>query len=269
MHTCCSDGTFTPYQIVKLAEENHLDAISITDHDTIAGINPAQEIAKNDRLKVIPGIELSTKSTLRMHILGYFININDKSLTDLLDKLARAKKSLLAKTIKRIRETDSTFSPKNIVDAGKYCSATRIKYMLSKEHPAHKRGEFYDSFLEISRAWHEYLLTPEECISIIHRAQGLAVLAHPILLGLTEQKLENVIKDLRNCGLDGIEIKHPEQNVSYQARISKIVTKYGLFETGGSDIHGTGLTSGKYNAKEFAFMISKNNAIYKRIMEIR
>ena len=90
-HTTCSDGTFTPEQLVALANENGLKALAITDHDTVDAIDPALEAAAAKKLQLIPGVELSIAADLpdngHLHLLGLLIDHQNKQLTDKLDFL--------------------------------------------------------------------------------------------------------------------------------------------------------------------------------------
>lgn len=73
VHTIASDGDFTPSEIIRYAKEVEVDLIAITDHNTTMGIDEAIEEAKKYHIKVIPGIELSTKYKGKsIHLLGYF-----------------------------------------------------------------------------------------------------------------------------------------------------------------------------------------------------
>ena len=89
IHSNYSDGTMTPENIIKLAIENGLKSISITDHDSIS----SQYVAKKyDNINVIPGIELSTEyEDLELHILGYFIDINNQNLMKTVEKLNQSR----------------------------------------------------------------------------------------------------------------------------------------------------------------------------------
>ena len=73
IHSTCSDGGLTPSEIVKLAKRKEVDIISITDHNNTDGIDEAIEEGKSQGIRVIPGVELSTRyNKCRVHVLGYF-----------------------------------------------------------------------------------------------------------------------------------------------------------------------------------------------------
>src|SRR4051812_32633807 len=89
LHTTHSDGLYTASQVVELAVRAGLCAIAITDHDTLAGIAPAREAAKNTGLEVIAGVEISTEHEGReLHLLGYFVSTEDAALVEALGRLS-------------------------------------------------------------------------------------------------------------------------------------------------------------------------------------
>src|SRR5579884_480640 len=88
VHTTHSDGTYTPAQVVELARRGGLAAVAITDHDTVAGVGPAQEAAVGSGVEVVPGVEISAEHRGReLHLLGYFIRLDDAPLLAALDRL--------------------------------------------------------------------------------------------------------------------------------------------------------------------------------------
>ena len=86
LHTLFSDGTYTPKQLVSEAERLELDAISVTDHDTVDGIEPTKEFAQIKNIEVLEGLELTAECDgLEIHFLGYLIDYKHKELTEKLD----------------------------------------------------------------------------------------------------------------------------------------------------------------------------------------
>ena len=73
IHSTCSGGGLSPTEIVRLAKQKNVDIISITDHNNTDGIDEAIEEGKRNNIRVIPGVELSTRyNDCKVHILGYF-----------------------------------------------------------------------------------------------------------------------------------------------------------------------------------------------------
>src|SRR5437868_11613901 len=81
LHTTCSDGTYTPAQVVELASRCGLSALAITDHDTMAGVPAAQAAAAAAGITLVPGVEISTEFQGReLHVLAYFVRLDDAGL---------------------------------------------------------------------------------------------------------------------------------------------------------------------------------------------
>lgn len=93
IHTTCSDGTFSPKEIIDIAIQNGVDAISITDHDSIKSYTSELfEYAKNREITLIPGVEMSTRYYgIGIHVLGYNFDINNKELLNCLSLLQNAR----------------------------------------------------------------------------------------------------------------------------------------------------------------------------------
>lgn len=73
IHSTFSDGGLTPTEVIKLAKRKEVDIISITDHNNTDGIDEAIDEGKRQGIRVIPGVELSTRyEKCRVHVLGYF-----------------------------------------------------------------------------------------------------------------------------------------------------------------------------------------------------
>lgn len=79
-HTTASDGQYRPDEIIQMAVNLELEAIAITDHDTVDGIAEAREAARTLGVNFIPGIEISTQMEEEIHVLGYFIDENNEQL---------------------------------------------------------------------------------------------------------------------------------------------------------------------------------------------
>src|SRR5437899_8855667 len=90
VHTTYSDGSYTPAQVVELARRSGLAAVAITDHDTLAGIRPAQAAAEGQGVEIVTGVEITAEYRNReIHILGYFVQIDDRALANALERLRK------------------------------------------------------------------------------------------------------------------------------------------------------------------------------------
>src|SRR5262245_53274804 len=93
VHTRHSDGAYTPAQVVELARRCGLSAVAVTDHDTLAGVPFAQAAAAGSAVEVVPGVEISCEHRGReLHLLGYFVRLDDPDLNAALEHLRRGRR---------------------------------------------------------------------------------------------------------------------------------------------------------------------------------
>lgn len=239
VHTTHSDGIFTPEEVVDLAYNKGLNAIAITDHDTISGIEPAIiRSQKYKNLYVIPGIEFScTYLNEEVHLLGYFI---DYRLSDIINVTKVLKEERYLRGVKIISKLNDIGINISVDEVKKNIKGSLIgrphigrtliekKYVSSVEEAFNKYlGKNKPAYVE------RFKLEISETINLIHKANGLAVLAHP---GLIKEK--NIINDLIAKGIDGIEVIHSKHSHKDVLDNIDLADAYGLFKTGGSDFHG-------------------------------
>lgn len=262
IHTTASDGCLTAQEVLAASERLGLRMIAITDHDTVdAHVALQKQPYTKGLTTVIPGIEFSTDVLhSEVHILGYHIDIKhdelNTNLTHIMnDRINRARKivdklSHLGYPIsfQRVREiagdAQSIGRPhiaKALVEQGFFSSVGQVFHSLLK-----KNGPAY---------FPHYKLTPLEVSGLIHRAGGLAVLAHPGLIGD-----DSLARHILTLGLDGIEAIHPAHSTKQIGYYHKMAISQGLLVTGGSDFHGV---SGRFPEKlgEFTIPIILANKI--------
>jgi len=244
IHTTASDGTMSPTAVVRYAKEKGLRAIAITDHDTVEGIAEGLREGGKLGLEVIPGVELSVdfpKGT--MHLLGYYI---DHTCAELLDKLtivqgARAERNL--KMIEKLRGLGIEIELSEVKEAPEHGQIGRPHFayaLVQKGHAQNIQDAFERYLRKGGPAYAEkFKFSPEKAMSVVHKAGGITVLAHPFTLNQPQQKdLEDVIVELKAQGLDGIETYYPEHSEGQTKLYRSLAQKHGLVLTGGSDFHG-------------------------------
>lgn len=244
LHTTASDGTLTPRQMVQAAKEVGLSVIAITDHDTVSGLAEALEAGQELDIEVIPGIELSTiDSKQEVHILGYYIDTSCQNLLDVLSQMIHARDTRAVRMIEKLNELGVSITLDRVREISgnefmgrPHIARAMIEAGYIKEHAEAFTTEYIGSG---GRAYVErYKITPEQAISLIHEAGGVAVLAHPGCLGDGGVLGEEDIVRYVGFGLDGVEVyyaKHSPEQVEYYKRLA---LTYGLMMTGGSDFHG-------------------------------
>lgn len=239
IHSNYSDGLKTPEEIIDIAMKKNIKYISITDHDSIA----SQYIVNKeyDGINIIPGIELSTEyQDMELHILGYFIDIKNSELNEMVDKLNFQR-------IKRVEEILFNLKNNNI-DLVIEDLAIDMDCTVGRSHVANamvKKGYFEDyksafrNFLVKGKPGYVkgFRLNYKECLEVINSAGGVAILAHP---GQIYRKIEveNIVKELKCFGLKGVEVYHPSHSQSDINKFFNISKKHKLYITGGSDYHG-------------------------------
>ncbi|MBM7558074.1 PHP domain-containing protein [Halanaerobacter jeridensis] len=239
LHTTASDGSFTPEELVAEAEEKDLAVIAVTDHDTVAGVEPALEAAENREIKVIPGIEFTTYvDGQRVDILGYNLDYNNSDLLNIIDKLQNARQIRAQKILDKLAQFDINLNFDKLQELAGETGIGRphIARLMVQEGYVNNMQQAFDDYLEDGGPAYvpKYKLAPQEAVELITGAEGKAVLAHP---GEIEDR--ELVKELiQRAGLNGIEAyysKHTKEQTQYYLDLAE---ENDLFVTGGSDCHG-------------------------------
>ena len=244
LHTTASDGVMSPSEIVRYAKAKGLQAISITDHDTIGGLE--EGLAEGERIgfEVIPGIEISAEhSPGSMHLLGYFFNIHDPTLNERLKYLQRAREERNPKMVEKLNElgVDITYEEVLRASGGGQVGRPHFAQVLIEKRYVRNFQEAFERYLKKGAPAYvdKFRFTPRDAIHFITEARGVAVLGHPNTLGLNGYiELENLILNLLKEGLKGIEAHYPEHSSSEVAQFKALAERHGLILTGGTDYHG-------------------------------
>lgn len=244
VHSNCSDGTYTPEELVAYALEKGLKAFALTDHDTTAGIARAQRAASGTGLELIPGIELSTEYKGKdIHILGLGIDPENAYFQDQLLRFQNARNLRNEKMIEKLREhgIDITLEQMRACFPDSVWTRAHFARYLFDHGYVKEMWDAFDLYLGdhapcfIPRE----KVTPFQAVQLIHEGGGYAVLAHPLLYRLGEEPLNLLVKTLTGCGLDGIEAIYSTNRFSDEADMRQFARRYGLAITGGSDFHGS------------------------------
>lgn len=243
IHSTFSDGRLTPTEIFKTAQDRSLTAISLTDHDTTAGIPEILSCQKaTDNIQILPGIELSTFHSLAsLHILGYGINHNDAELQINLAKIQQARESRNLAILVRLNDLGFDLSLSEINPGTKgQTGRPHIANLLVRKGIVQSENEAFIRFLKKDAAAYvaREELPVKKAIEIIQQAGGLAVLAHPASSDPTCVFIAELVKALKPVGLRGIEVFHPMHNKKHIRYYTKLCNELNLIPTGGSDFHG-------------------------------
>jgi 3',5'-nucleoside bisphosphate phosphatase len=245
IHSTASDGHYSPAEIVRKAVSSGLTVIALTDHDTVDGLLPALETAREfPDLTVIPAVELSTDtSSGEVHVLGYFIDYTNQEFKDNLTRMRNSRAIRAEKIVVKLKELGCNIEMKQIKEIagnGALGRAHIARALLEKGYIS----SFKEAFTKyIGHDCPAYVgrekLTPAEAVQLVLKANGLPVLAHPF----TSLNPEAVVKELKTVGLVGMEIYYAGYLPTETNLLLNIAQKYDLIPTGGTDYHGIDTTS--------------------------
>jgi len=234
IHTTYSDGEYSVDEILEYLKGN-IDYFCITDHDCLNGSIEAFNKAKEYGLKSLVGVEISTYlGKESVHVLGYFKDDNGiEELKDFLEKirLSRVERAIKMKdllfehfgfvldieeVLKKNSITRGTIARQIIKQTDKYPIDYIFKNMIGSKSPA---------YVPVTK------IEPKEAINIIHKCNGVAILAHPVKLKRTDFKV------YYDMGIDGYEAIYPT-NTEEETQIFKdFCNEKGLVYTAGTDFH--------------------------------
>jgi len=244
LHTTASDGVMSPSEIVRYAKTKGLQAIAITDHDTIEGLEEGLSEGERIGFEVIPGIEISAvHSPGSMHLLGFFLDIYHPLLNERLGYLQKARAERNPKIAEKLSRLgiDLTYEEVLKVSGGGQVGRPHFAQVLLGKRYVRSFQEAFDRFLKKGAPAYvdKFRFTAKEALHFINEAKGIAVLAHPNTLGMNGySELENLLVQLVEEGLKGIEVYYPEHSASEVAQYKILAERYGLLLTGGTDYHG-------------------------------
>ncbi len=242
IHTNHSDGTFSVEEVFKKAKEENISALSITDHDTISALSSAKEISKKYNIEFVPGIEFSCiHGNYNLHILGYYFDFEDKDFVSKLQNIAESRIKRNKLIVEKLKNYNIHIDYNELEKSSKgtLTRANIAKQMVDRGYSFSIKDAFskyldYDAPCYVKRE----KIHADYIIDMIHKAGGVAFLAHVNQIKTGKINLENLISELSKLGLDGIEALYPEYSDKTLTFCNDICDKYSLLKSGGSDFHG-------------------------------
>jgi len=245
-HTTCSDGTDSPRELVNKAIAKGLEVLGISDHDTTSGWDEATQTLRGT-LKLALGAEISclTNDGISVHMLGMLFDPLHEEMQQVLEETRDGRLPRMRKMIEKMRSEGLDISIEDVVSAmpeGATMGRPHLADALVAKKIVKSRDEAFvellhnDSRFYVSHA----APTPVEAISLIRRAGGVAVIAHPFASHRGEILKAEDFSELVAVGLNGIEVDHRDQNPDERAMLRMIARELNLVVTGSSDYHGTG-----------------------------
>jgi 3',5'-nucleoside bisphosphate phosphatase len=239
VHSTASDGARAPADVVQEAKRVGLAAIALTDHDTVAGIAEASAAGAALGIRVVAGVELSAvEGDAETHILGLHLS-DTHDLEARLVGLRDMRRTRAERIVQRLNELGVRIALPAVLDqsAGGAIGRPHIARAMIAEGWAVDFRDAFDRYLGNGKPAFvpKDKLPVSDAIQLIHRAGGLAVLAHPASSG-TRERVEAFVA----LGIDGLEVRHPSHTPDDAARLAALVDYFGLVPSGGSDWHGSG-----------------------------
>jgi len=241
VHTTASDGALAPSTLVERAAAAGISILSVTDHDTVAGLDEAGAAAARLGVRLVTGIEITAvEDSSDVHLLGYFFAAGDAALAAFLDLQRRDRVRRVAAIVERLAALGCAVDREPLLAAaaaghGRSVGRPHIADALVAAGHARDRTDAFDRLLGRGRP--AFLprcgASPDDVIGLVARAGGIVSLAHPGLL-----QLDAIVPRLAAAGLAAIEARHSQHDAATERRYRELARRHGLAVSGGSDFHG-------------------------------
>jgi len=254
VHSNASDGTDSPAEVMRRAALAGLDAVALTDHDSLGGLDEAGRVAAGLGVRLVPGCEVSCRKPAppagapriegSVHVLVYFVEPGRGPLQNELVKLRGDRAVRNRELAARLEELGTGVTYEDVLaEAGDEGGMGRPHFAraLVKAGAVEDIDDAFDRYLADGRPGYvpKARLDPPDVARLAHESGGVAVLAHPLSTGLNPQHLERLVAELADGGLDGIEAVYSSYTPDQRAVLRGIAKRTGLVATGGSDFHGS------------------------------
>jgi len=252
-HSNASDGSFSPAQLMQEAKKRGVSAIALTDHDTLGGIESAEQEAKVLGIRFIPGVEISIDWVGEgdvsgigpggeFHLLGLGIRSPSSGFLAAIAELSRRREARNREILDRMHELSIEAAWEDVLalSGGHSVGRPHFASLLVQKKIVKNQEQAFARYLKKGKPFYvpKSGLAFAETAAIIRESGGIPVLAHPMSLYVAWGRLPELIKTLKSCGLMGIEAWHPTAKVRDCRRLEALGKTLGLYITEGSDFHG-------------------------------
>ena len=245
-HTTASDGSLSPTELVQKAAQMGLAALAVTDHDTIGGLAEALSAAAAIGLDLVPGVELAVEDDGgRFHLLGYLFDPGNDALRETLVQIRESRAARNAQMAQKMADLGLPVTMTDVqAEAGEDADVVARPHFaqaLMKKGIVGSVKEAFDRYLAAGKPLYlpKQVLTPKDAIALLHAAGGIAVMAHPGLVPLSDEALAVRIASLASeARMDGMEALYSQHSPAQTKRFLALAERLGLLVTGGSDFHG-------------------------------
>ena len=249
-HTSCSDGTDTPFLLVKKALSAGVTTLAITDHDSTAGWSEAIS-AIQPQIELVLGAEISclTKDGISVHMLGLLFDGENREMQQMLADSRDTRVPRMRAMVELLQADGITISLDDVYKAvpeGATLGRPHLADALVANGVVASRDEAFVNLLNNDSKYYitHAAPTPIDAIQTIRKAGGVAVIAHPFASRRGQVITSESFADLVLAGLNGIEVHHRDQNAQEQETLIAIAHELKVVITGSSDYHGTGKLNG-------------------------
>ena len=252
-HSSISDGTDSIPELISAAKAAGIDVLGLTDHDTMIGVEEAQELGGLVGIEVLRGMELSAHidvngSEESVHLLAYGCVPDHDELNTLLNTVCEARRARVPRMLELLAQLGMPLELSEVKAQSRMAAAPGRPHvadaMVARGYVVNRDQAFEEFLYESGPAYvKRYSPTIFEAVDLVNKAHGVAVLAHPWGRGNREVTTAEVIADLRTAhGLYGIEVDHVDHLDEERELLRHLAHDLGLVATGSSDYHGTGKT---------------------------
>jgi predicted metal-dependent phosphoesterase TrpH len=244
-HSTASDGTQPPAEVVASAAAAGLDVVALTDHDTTAGWGEAADAAKNHRIALVRGIEISCQhGGISIHLLCY---LHNPAATGLLAELDRSREGRETRAQRMVELLSHDFpldwdDVLKHVEPGATIGRPHIADAMVDKGIVISREQAFAEYLNDESAYYvsHYAPDPVLAVQLVGEAGGVAVMAHPFASIRGRVVAESVIEAMAAAGMAGLEVHHRDHSGAQVRHGLELAASLGLFVTGSSDYHGAG-----------------------------
>jgi predicted metal-dependent phosphoesterase TrpH len=239
-HTSASDGGDDPRALVEAAAAAGVEALAVTDHDTVAAVAEARVAGLRLGVEVLAGCELTAEVGGRVvHVLLYGEGLLAPDLGEAVEAARRGRHARNLAVGERLRElTGVGYEEAAAIAGDSALSRAHFARALVARRVVADVAEAFDRYLSSGRP--AYVPAPSvsvtDAVALAGKAGGVAVLAHPGRLGDGER--DRVLAEALEAGIDGVEVWHSQHDAELRRSLTGLVERRGLLATGGSDYHG-------------------------------
>lgn len=242
-HTNCSDGVLSPHELIARAVEKGVDALSITDHDTLEAYRDLEHWS--DKISLIPGIELSTQwQKTGVHILGLNVEIDSAAMNTAVRLQSESRRQRAIQIGERLEKKglEGVYEGASKLTRGAYVGRPHFARFLVQSGQVESINKAFKNYLgdgkagDIRHHWADL----RQVIEWVRKANGIAVLAHPLKYKLTRTRLKRCLDDFIAAGGQGMEVVSGNQTHQQTSDMARLCEQYGLLASCGSDFHMPG-----------------------------